>query len=756
MENPDSRSFKQDSGAVLGATLDESKEKVSGKPGYSFGTFGGVFTPSLLTILGVIMFLRFNTVVGYAGLWNALLILAGAKAITFITGLSISSISTNMRVKGGGAYYLISRSLGPEFGGVIAIFFYIAQTVAVTMYVVGFTEAVFSAFPGIPLPFRQVATITNIAVFASVFIGAGWTVRVQYGILAVLALSILSFFVGAGMNFSPTILKENLGPAWSADYPFFVVFALFFPAVTGIMAGVNMSGDLKEPSRSIPRGTFAAIGVSALIYAVITFLLAGSIPRADLLGDGFVMKDRAFSGALIYAGVFAATLSSALGSMMGAPRILQAFANDNIFRLLKVFGRGSGPSGDPRHAIVLTFLIAQASIYAGDLNTIAPIITMFFLMTYATVNLACFYEGITHNPSFRPTFHLNHWFIALLGAGGCIGIMFLINALWALVAMVLAGLLYILIARAEILVKWGDIGSGLAFQRARNALLRLETERYHPKNWRPSILALSGGAYNRIHLADYACWLTEGNGIASIGQVIRGDLDDLVVRQREAENILRKFIREQHLEAFPVVVVDENIYTAVQGLLQCHGLGGLRPNTLLMGWSQDPEKTGVFSGLLSLTKRMGRSIIVVANKQKDRKERTTIPEGAINIWWSKESSGALMLLLAFLLKRNPEWYSRPIRILRPMAPKADVNNVAKQMQEMLDLARIEAEVVILPAENHLEAIREAMQPSAVLFAGFEPPAEDRDRPLVSSLQKIVDLPGDVLLVYNAGDVSLEA
>ncbi len=736
--------------------MNGDKNKAAAKPGYSFGTFGGVFTPSLLTIMGVIMFLRFNTVVGYAGLWNALLILAGAKAISLITALSISSISTNMRVKGGGAYYLISRSLGPEFGGVIAIFFYVAQAIAVTLYVVGFTEALFSAFPGISLPFHQVATLTNIAVFVCVYIGAGWTIRLQYGILAVLMLAVLSFVVGAGTGFSPEIFRANFAPAWTPDFPFFVVFALFFPAVTGIMAGVNMSGDLKEPSRSIPNGTFAAVGVSTLIYAAIAVLLAGSVTRAGLLGDGFVMKDRAFSGALIYAGVIAATLSSALGSMMGAPRILQAFARDNIFRSLKGFGRGSGPSGDPRRAIALTFLISQTGVFAGDLDTIAPIITMFFLMTYGTVNLACFYESITHNPSFRPTFRLHHWSIALLGALGCLGVMFLINALWALVAITLAGLLYFLIARAEILVKWGDLGSGLAYQRARNALLRLEAEHYHPKNWRPSILALSGGAYNRVHLAEYAGWLTEDNGIVSIGQVIRGDLDDLVTRQREAETILRKFIREQELSAFPVVVVDENIHAAVQGLLQCHGLGGLRPNTLLLGWSRDPEKSGVFSDILSLARRMGRSIVVVANKQQNKEARTPVPEGAINIWWSKEGNGALMLLLAYLLKRNPEWRTRPIRILRPVPPKADVHNVASEMQEMLALARIEADLVVMPAESHIEAIRKAMLPSAVLFAGFEPPDDDADGAWMPFLQQTVDLPGDVLLVYNAGDVSLQA
>ena len=734
--------------------MSDKKQDKTTSPPRKFGTFGGVFTPSLLTIVGVIMFLRFNTVVGYAGLFGALTILAGAKVISLVTGLSIASISTNMRVKGGGAYYLISRSLGPEFGGVIAVFFFIAQAVAVTLYVVGFTEALFWAFPGLSLSFRAVATIINALVFVSVYIGAGWTIRLQYGILAVLLISLLSFFAGTALELSPAILRANLQPAWTPDYSFFAVFALFFPAVTGVMAGVNMSGDLREPSRSIPRGAFAAIGVSALIYVAITVFFAASTPRDILLGDGFVMKDRAWSGALIYAGVFAATLSSALGSMMGAPRILQAFARDNIFHRLKFFARGSGAAAEPRRAIVLTFLIAQAGVLIGDLNTIAPVITMFFLLTYGTTNLACFYESITQNPSFRPTFRLNHWSIALLGAIGCLGIMVLINPLGAAVAILLATLLYALIARAEILVKWGDLASGLAYQRARNALLRLEYERYHPKNWRPSILALSGGAYNRIHLADYAGWLTAGNGILSIGQVIRGDFDDLLERQREAETILRKFIHEEDIDAFPVVVVDENLHAALQGLLQCHGLGGLRPNTLLLGWSKDPEKSEVFSGILDIARRMRRSIIVVASKQQE--ERKQIPDGAINIWWTHDRNGALMLLLAYLLKKNPEWRTRPIRILRPMPPKADIHNVAREMQAMLADARIEADLVIMPAESPIEAIREAMQPSAVLFTGFDPPGDDPDAVSLSFLQQTVDLPGDILLVYNAGDVSLQA
>ncbi|SFI39040.1 Amino acid transporter [Tindallia magadiensis] len=745
-----------------------SKELREEAEASKFGFFGGVFTPSLLTILGVIMFLRLSNVVGYAGLWNALLILLFAKAISVITALSISSIATNMRVQGGGAYYLISRSLGVEFGGVIAIFFYIAQAIAVTMYVAGFTEAILSALPGLGLSYTMIATITNVIVFIFVFIGAGWTIRFQYGILAILMLSIVSFFVGAFQDFSPELLRSNLVPAWTPDYSFFTVFALFFPAVTGIMAGVNMSGDLKDPERAIPLGTFASIGFSTLIYAAIAFLLAGSVSRNALVGDGFVMRDQALFPVLIYAGVISATLSSALGSMMGAPRILQAFARDNIFKRLRWFAKGSGKSNEPRRAVILTFLIAQVGVFAGDLNTIAPIITMFFLLTYGTVNLACFYEGRSKNPSFRPTFRFNHWSVAFLGALSCLGVMFLINPIWAVIALILSGGLYFLIARSEIQVKWGDVDGGLSFQVARKALLRLEREKYHPKNWRPSVLVLGGGVGSRLYLTQYACWFTVDSGMVSIAQIIQGELEDLHTRRYEAENILRKFILKERLPAFPVAIVEKDIHAGVKSLLQCHGIGGMRPNAILLGWSKDSEKEEVFYDTLYTAKNMKRSLIIIASKMNE--EKVFIPRGAINIWWNSAKNVELMLLLAFMLRNNREWRDHSIRILRPVAPKADVDNIEKEMQDLLVQARIDAEIVIMPTDKPFEAVRRSMTPSAILFAGFEPVEDDEEEgeskettaekssedTLIETLHRTVDLPGDVVLVYNAGEVSVKA
>ena len=475
--------------------------------------------PCTLTILGVILFLRLGHVVGQAGVLHAVAVILVANAITLLTSLSLSAIATNTRVKGGGAYYLISRSLGVEFGGAIGIVFFVAQAIAVALYAVGFAEAYVGAFPSTDFSVRTLGTIVNVCVFACVFVGAGWTIKVQYVILVATVAALMSFYVGAASTFNVAALVENANPQYREGHSVLTMFALFFPAVTGIMAGANMSGDLKNPGRMIPRGSLAAIVVTAVVYLSMAVLLAGTSPRDVLVENNLAVHDIAAVPILITIGVFATTLSSALSSMMGAPRILQAFARDNVFKWLKFFGHSSGPRREPRRAIVMAFVVSQACVMLGDLDTIAPLITMAFLITYGTLNLATYYESITKNPSYRPQFRYSHWSTALAGGVGCVVVMFLIAPVWATVAILFMAGLYKYISLREIEARWGDARSGAAFERARRNLLVLEEETYHPKNWRPTVLALSGGGWQRPHLAVYGHWLTAGHGVLTLGQV---------------------------------------------------------------------------------------------------------------------------------------------------------------------------------------------------------------------------------------------
>ena len=733
---------------MAAATAEESRQSAK------FGTFGGVFTPNVLTILGVIMFLRFGQITGQAGIANAILILVCAKLITSLTSFSLAAIATNTRVKGGGAYYLISRSLGAEFGGGIAFVFYLAQSVSVAMYVIGFAEAFVAAYPDLASSQRLVASVANAAVFITVLVGAGWAIRVQYLILAILAAALVSFSVGAGELFSLEQFTSNLTPAYTGGASTLTMFALFFPAATGIMAGANMSGDLRDPGKSLPAGTFAAIGVTALVYLGLILLLAGGADRAELISNSLIMTDIAIWPALIIAGVFAATLSSALGSMLGAPRIIQAFARDRIFQSLTFLGRGSGPADEPRRATILTALVSQAAILLGDLNAIAPIITMFFMVTYGTLNLACFYEYYSGNPSFRPRFRYSNEWLALAGAIGCLVAMLLIDPLWAVVSLVAMAALYWSIRRIGIKARWGDVRSGMAFESARLALLKLEKEPVHAKNWRPIILALGATGAGRHRILEYGQWLTAGRGVLSLGQIVSEGSEDRIERGEKVERVIRQTINDEGIEAFPVVVVDDDLLGGLKSLLLCHGIGGVRPNTVLLGWSNELDELERFSNILRLSERLRRNIVVV--KSEVEFDAWEAPPGEIHIWWHGRRNGPLMLLLAHLLTQNDEFRRRKTRLIHVIPEESGREQARAHLSELAERARMVIEPMIVVSENQREMMLNLSKNAAVIFMGFDPPAKSEHISFFQEVEVLTEGLDEVILVSSAQGVDLEA
>jgi hypothetical protein len=447
--------------------------------------------------------------------------------------------------------------------------------------------------------------------------------------------------------------------------------------------------------------------------------------------------------------------------MMGAPRILQAFGRDEVFRALKFFAVGGGVNSEPRRATVLTFLIAQSCVLLADLNAIAPIITMFFMITYGTLNLATFSEAISKNPSYRPTFRYCHWSLALLGALGCLAVMFLIDPTWAVVAIVLMALLRWYISYREIEARWGDMRSGLMFERARSNLLRLEGELFHPKNWRPIILALSGVGWTRPHLPVVGHWLTAGHGILTLAQVVSGEMDDHADRQNDYERALRNFISREELQAFPAVVVANELGAGVEALIQCHGLGGIRPNTVLVGWPGSVERAPSFGASLRLVYALRRSVVVARftqalNGEKDASDPWEVPQGTIDVWWRGRANGNLMLLLAHLLHQNPAWRRNQVRLLRIVDNDAARDEVRKHLIDLTVSSRIDAEAIVIVTDDVRETIQSESAGAAITILGFEPPDEGEEVKFYEATEAMVGSLSRVLLIKSAGGMELES
>ncbi|MBL4848665.1 MAG: amino acid permease [Planctomycetes bacterium] len=738
-----------------------------------FGTFGGVFTPSILTILGVIMFMRASFVIGNAGVLAAIGILIAAKAITFSTGLSLSAIGTNMQVRGGGAYFLISRVLGPEFGGAIGMALFLALALSVPFYILGFTEALLLSFPGAE-PYQLIITLSTSGLILGVaYVGADWAIKTQFFIMGILVLAIVAFMGGAAMLFEVDRLKENLAPGYSptpggGTYSFWLIFAIYFPAVTGIDAGVNMSGDLEDPAKSLPRGTLAAVGVGFVVYLVQTILCGGAFARADLIAEPYgILKDNALFGMgfVVVAGVFAATLSSALGSSLGAPRVLQAVSRDNVLAFLRPFAMGAPGTDEPRRALGLTAVItvgiliwAEVSRRAGGqaLNSVAAVITMFFLYTYGMMNLAAFIEAFGQNPSWRPRFKFFHWSIALAGTIGCVAATFLIDWRASIAAILLIAALLGYLKTRNFTGGYDDARRGFVFASLRKNLLRLSGMKEDSKNWRPTVLVFSGNPGSREALVSYGVWFEAKLGVVILANVIGGKLD--AQHRNQAQKQLTTFCEERALQAVPLVMVSDDVGRGVEAVIQTAGLGPLQPNLVLFGWAIGSGRLGMLGRFLRTAAAMEKDCLLLkagpdapilplreaAAEGKAKRRR-------IDVYWRGRQNGELMLLLAHLLTRNWEWSNSEIRVLRVVPNEAGREPALKALEDLIHEARVHARAAVIVSEQPFpQLLRETSEGAATVLLGFRIPDEESEAAWHKGVSGLLDdfQPTTVLVCSN--------
>ena len=684
--------------------------------GLKLGTFAGVFTPSILTILGIILFLRLGFVVGNAGLSGALAIIGIATLVSVLTSISLAAISTNIEVKGGGDYYLISRTLGAEFGGAIGLVLFLAQSVSVAFYAIGFAEAT-TAVVGVSEPWAvQAVALGSIAVlFVLAWAGADVATKFQFVIMGALIAALVSFYLGAFGSFDPVMAGDAI-TAPIDGVGFWVVFAIFFPAVTGFTQGVSMSGDLANASRSLPRGTFVAVGLSTVVYVSVAILLAGTTSQADLVNDtGQAMQNAALVGPAIVVGVVAATLSSAMASFLGAPRILQALASDRIIPGLGFFAKGVGPSSNPRRALLLTSAIAVVTVGLGSLNLIAPVVSMFFLISYGLLNYATYFESRAKSLYFRPRFkYFNKW-LSLAGALLCMGAMLAINVTAGVVAALLLFGIYRFLASRETPERWADSGHAHYFQRAKESIAALASEISHPRNWRPQILAFSADPTRRARLLRFAKWLEGDTGITGAFQIVQGEGAEKRIEVMKEQEALQAQIDDLGIEAYGRAVLAADGIEALPVIVQAFGLGPLHANTVLFGWpeSSNPQQRETFAGALRQIARLGVNVVTLSSDQERWEVLESTPQKSrrIDVLWSDDDTGRLAVLASYLATRTGFWEKAATRVLTVHEEAGDARG---ELEAILEEARIEAEVVVLPSDEPRDILAEAGDASMVL------------------------------------------
>jgi len=623
-------------------------------------------------------------------LGGALIIIALAHIATITTGLSIASISTNRKVSSGGFYAFISRSMGPEIGGAIGIPLYISQTLSITLYIFGFTEAWINLFPSHE---REIVLYVIIAIlFILSYLGPNFAMKIQYIIMAGIVVSLISFFLSDQAFSFPITLNINPGTTKGG---FWYVFAIFFPAVTGIGSGVAMSGELRDPKRNLPRGILTAIFTGLIIYIAAAFWLRGIGSNHQLITNNLLMAQTARWQSAVMAGILGATFSSALGSFIGAPRILQALAKDKTIPFSRFFADQS-ETGNPRIAIIFTAILTVISLNIGSLNAVASLLTMFFLISYGAINLTLFIEKAIGMPSFRPTFTI-HNVIPLIGFAWCTVIMFLINPLFAILALLLILMLLIYYAKKGLSASYGDVRSGIFNAIGEWAIKSSMKFPNHYKSWKPNLFIPIDDPQSYKKNIKFIKNLISPSGTArlvsinimqeSFGKKIARifNSDDNVASSKanyyklldEINELKNEFSQDGIFSA--ATVVDSSIFIeGINTIIQTMTGMVLPPNIIFLTISKKEEKFKRLQELFSVAIRESLAIVALSHhSEKDFGNRKDI-----NIWLRINSyNHNLAILLASQLERNWGAKIRFITIAREESEKKVALTFLKRINE---------------------------------------------------------------------------
>ncbi len=712
-----------------------------------FGTFSGVFTPSLLTILGVIMYMRLGWVVGQAGMIATIGIIVIAHIISVTTGLSISSIATDKKIKAGGIYYMLSRTLGLPMGGAIGIALFIGTALSISLYIVGFAESFlsmpalagfFHLEPGVE-GYRIIGTAVIIILVIIAFISTSLAIKTQYLILGAIVLSLVSIFAGYFVHPELAPSRPLFGIAENG-VSLEVVFAIFFPAVTGFTAGVAMSGDLKDPKKNIPLGTIMAITIGFIVYMTMAIAFAFFVNRANLIGDTNIVLKIAWIPVLVIAGIWGATLSSALGGILGGPRILQALSNDKV--MPAIFGKGYGTTNEPRNALILIFLIAEGGILIGELNLIAGVVTMFYLASYGFINLAYVLESWA-STDFRPSFKVSSIF-GIVGFVFAFAVMFKLDMLSMIAAFVIMGSIYFYLKRKQLKLDFGDVWQSVWNSVVRRGLHRLSIRTIEERNWQPNIILFSGGTEIRPYLIEFGKSLVGKFGLLSNFDLV----EEPSAKVLFPKNSQQKSIADDDAQGmFTRRQSCKDIYDGIDMIARTYGFSGIEPNTVILGWARQTKNPKRFHQLLRTISDLDYNILLIDYDKRYGYGKYQ----QIDIWWRGEgSNGTLALTLAKFMVSSLFWENAKIRLLIVNFENEKASYIQRRADEILAGMRLNAEVKVI--NNQIEQkpvydiIRLESKNADIIFAGIPEIKSTDEEDFVIKTNSLLKKIGTVVLL----------
>jgi amino acid transporter len=675
-----------------------------------FGTFKGIFVPNVTMMFGVILFLRLSLVLGNVGIWQFLAIIGLSLGIMILTSLSIATIVTNMNVGGGGVYFLISRSLGIEIGGAIGLALVLAQVISMTLCVSGFAYSFHSLFPQFRIEWIELITMVCLGFLS--FSSTDYALKTQVAIFFILLLSIGSVFFS-----QPLLDTPSQTPFFSPPLKFWQAFSLFYPALTGIEAGMALSGSLKKPSRALSIGNILSLLFVALIYCAMALFLWFTFSPQALSSNPLLVLNSSKLPALIYIGIWCATLSSALGNFLGAPRILQRIAEDNIAP--EILGRSYGKYEEPRFAIASIFLVAVLLVLTTTMDQILPILTMICLLTYGTLNLVAGLAELISSPSWSPTFR-TRWQYPIIGALGCLSLMLIIDPIWALISISLIIALYFFLRGRSLDVSFQDTRESIIFFFSRLALYRLAGKEENPKNWLPQVLALSRSTVQHEKMLRLGNEISGRSGILTVVTLLPEEWE-APEQMEKTKGLIQDWLKEKGIMGFSEVQACKDYYEGVLSLIKMHGIGPLQPNTILFPVTENEQAEHLYSIIETGTLNR-KNLLFYFDASSISPKEFTAPinqRKRIDIWWDPSGPEAFELGLSLILtlRSSPIWNFRELNLITIASDENSKEHLKTYLNPFSKKMRLKCKVKIFIEQKDLFACVDQFSSSAdlVLF-----------------------------------------
>lgn len=683
-------------------------------------TFRGVFIPYITTVFGVILFMRIAVVTGNAGFSSVLLINLLSLILMLITTASLTSIITNFELEGGGIYYIISRTLGVEFGGAIGLSIFFSQVISIATCITGFAYSFKEIFPKISISLLETLALSGVIIIS--LVSHRLVNHVQTIVFLILMLALASIFFGSNLHFQGSFSRGSFYPE---SFGFWEFFAILYPAYTGCEIGLTTSEKLKRPAWSIGLGISLGLLFSLFVYLSLAFLSKFIFPENIASSDPYSLIHYAYNEQIVFLAIWFATLSGSLACLSSSSYMLQKLAQDGI--VPRVLAYSFGKSQKPKWGMIFSGFLALTLALLTRIDQILPLLSVISLLCYTSINFIVFFGEISQLPSWRPRLHIPIIF-TLTGVLLPLAFIFLMSPLWGFIGIALLVFFCWIIQRNNLNVHFHDFREAFLFFFSKLLLKQIEEPTQHIMTWQPNLLVPISSLQRSSAMVSFANQMTKGSGLLSFLTILLADTPS--EKQNELAQVMKNHFSQLGINSLVELSSAHSLEEGICAYIKAYGISGMQPNTLLLGFPDPSNKLPFFLQIIEEI-QFAKKNLILFHERSISEESFFQSYHQIHIWWDDLNRCNFDLILSYLssFRQNEFWTNANVTIMASVTTVDSEKHIRDYFETFSKNCRFPISVQTILDPNELGPFTLASQYSSkadLVFFGLDLLSEENE------------------------------